>query len=181
MQDPRRGPTRCSQAPAAVGPGPSARRQDHHLTDTSLPAPARKHPDRGLTALTFITMCEPAHFVLDDEDRILDGTFTVLAKVAGSLVDDEPILSRNKLLERIHPAALDHGVQQLNDLVQEQMTKLSFLLDTSASGRNEQADGEGVAGVAGEVEVEDPAVFDFQFDSRVRGASIRVIPVAIFV
>lgn len=136
---------------------------------------------RGEDALTFITMCEPAHFVLDDEDRILDGTFTVLAKVAGSLVDDEPVLSRNKLLERIHPAALDHGAQQLNDLVQEQMTKLSSLLDTSASGRNEQADGEGVAGVAGEVEVEDLAVFDFQFDSRVRGASIRVIPVAIFV
>lgn len=135
----------------------------------------------GEDALTFITMCEPAHFVLDDEDRILDGTFTVLAKVAGPLVDDEPVLSRNKLLERIHPAALDYGAQQLNDLVQEKMTKLSSLLDASASARTEQELGEGVPGVTGESEVKDPVVFDIQFDSRIRGASIRVIPVAIFI
>lgn len=135
-------------------------------------------------ALTFITMCEPAHFVLDDEDRILDGTYTVLAKVAGPLVDDEPLLSRNKLLERIHPTALDYGAQQLNDLVHGQMTKLSALLDKTDpddDGWNPWEDEEGAADGAREPGGEDPAVFDFHFDSRIRGASIRVIPIAIFV
>ena len=135
-------------------------------------------------ALTFITMCEPAHFVLDDEDRILDGTYTVLAKVVGPLVDDESVLSRNKLLERIHPAALDYGAQQLNDMVHGQMTKLSALLnktDPDDDGQEPWENEEGVVDGARDAEGEDPAVFDFHFDSRVRGASIRVIPIAIFV
>lgn len=137
-------------------------------------------------ALTFITMCEPAHFVLDDEDRILDGTYTVLAKVAGPLVDDEPLLSRNKLLERIHPAALDYGAQQLNDLVHGQIIKLSALLDTTGTGDDEPDPwedeyAEDANDSVGDTKGEDPAVFDFQFDSRIRGASIRVIPIAIFV
>lgn len=58
--------------------------------------------------LTPITMREPAHSVLDEEDRILDGTHTVVREIRGPLVDDEPVLNRNKTLQLIHPAAIGH-------------------------------------------------------------------------
>ena len=47
---------------------------------------------------TAITICDNAHFVVDDEDRILDGVFTVLGKVTSPPEEDVPVLQRNKLL-----------------------------------------------------------------------------------
>lgn len=127
--------------------------------------------------LTFITMCEPAHFVVEDEDRILDGTYTVLAKVAGPVEKDEPVLRRNKLLERIHPEAVDYGIEQLNTEVQKAMTKLSELQSKPENEEDQTAEDE----ESQSAEAPDAEIFDFNFDSRVRGASVRVIPVAIFV
>ena len=69
-------------------------------------------------------------------------------------------------------------------MVHGQMTKLSALLnktDPDDDGQEPWENEEGVVDGARDAEGEDPAVFDFHFDSRVRGASIRVIPIAIFV
>lgn len=114
----------------------------------------------GDEQLTVITMCDTAHFVVEDEDRILDGTFTVLAKVVGPVVDDEPVLARNKLLARVHPEALDYGIEKFNAMVQKQTDRLgSRAMEDDA----------------------DDQIFDLSLESRVNGPSIRVIPVAIFV
>lgn len=110
----------------------------------------------------------------------MDGTYTVLAKVVGPVVDDEPVLSRNKLLERVHPAAVDYGARQLNSLVEDQMAKISTVLPSSESDNQWQdLQGDGVG--TPEVSDDDPSVFDFHSESRVPGASLRVIPIAIFI
>lgn len=130
--------------------------------------------------LTFITMCDVEHFVVEDEDRILDGQFTVLGKVAGPLKQDEPILSRNKVLERMRPEVVDGLVHAMNESVQKQTDKVSAFTkhdseeqgDTvSRAGRDRNNEKDGTA----------PSdLFNFSLDSRVAGASVRVIPVAIY-
>lgn len=119
---------------------------------------------KGSDSLTFITMCDVEHFVVGDEDRILDGRFTVLGKVAGSLTQDEPILARNKVLERMRPEAVDELVRVLNASVQEQTEYFSPQTRADDSGNGTDA----------------PELFNFTLDSRVAGASVRVIPVAIY-
>lgn len=115
--------------------------------------------------LTFITMCEPSHFVAEDEDRILDGAYTVLAKVVGPLETDEPVFRRNKVLERIHPEAVDFAAEQLNESLEGAIAKVNSMRGDEAVETAGDRDG----------------IFDFRVDSRVTGASLRVIPVAIFV
>lgn len=56
--------------------------------------------------LAAVVMCDTAHFVTADPDRLLDGTFVVLGKVIQELTDSTPILSKNKLLHRIQPDAV---------------------------------------------------------------------------
>lgn len=46
-------------------------------------------------ALTAVTICDNTHFVVDDEDRILDGEFTVLGKLTSGPETDVPVLQRN--------------------------------------------------------------------------------------
>lgn len=138
--------------------------------------------------LTFITMCDVEHFVVEDEDRILDGHFTVLGKVAGPLTHDEPILSRNKVLERMRPEAVDELVRVLNESVLKQTEKVSALTqadneqDDDWANTTDQADSDGDEG-EGEGESDGMAaadLFNFTLDSRVAGASVRVIPVAVY-
>lgn len=108
----------------------------------------------GDTTVTAVTICDAGHFTVDDEDRILDGEFTVLGKVTSSLESDAPILRRNKLLSRI---AAD-GVDALAEFV------------ATAAGSLESADGPF-----------DASQLDLTFSSRVSGVSFRVVPLAIYV
>ena len=142
----------------------------------------------GDDLLTFITMCDVEHFVVEDEDRILDGQFTVLGKVAGPMIHDEPILSRNKVLERMHPEAVDELVRVMNESVLKQTERVSALTQTDNEEEDDwdyttdQADREGDEG-EGNGEDDGMAaadLFNFTLDSRVAGASVRVIPVAIY-
>jgi hypothetical protein len=104
-------------------------------------------------ALTVITICDLAHFIVDDPDRLLDGTFTVLGKVISPVELDVPTFSRNKLLRNLAPTALDDGIDKLHDLI-DQVPEVG-----------ETAPSEYV---------------DFKIDSRVRGSSMRVMPLAVF-
>jgi hypothetical protein len=104
-------------------------------------------------ALTAITICDLAHFIVADPDRLLDGTFTVLGKVISVLEVDVPTFARNKLLRNLSAEALDSGIEQL----QASMERAPKLGGKSPS-----------------------AYVDLKFDSRVRGASIRVLPLAIY-
>lgn len=65
--------------------------------------------------LAAVVMCDTAHFVTADPDRLLDGTFTVLGKVINKLTDTTPILSKNKLLHRIQPAAVKDLLDKLTN------------------------------------------------------------------
>ncbi|WP_135000576.1 DUF6414 family protein [Rhodococcus erythropolis] len=61
-----------------------------------------------------VTVCEASYFVTADPDRLLDGQFTVLAKVISGAREDVPILDRNKLLNRVNPAFFKEVVSGLN-------------------------------------------------------------------
>ncbi|KXO96202.1 hypothetical protein [Tsukamurella pseudospumae] len=53
-----------------------------------------------------VLICDAAHFVTADPDRLLDGQFTVLGKVIKPLTPSTPILANNKLLRRFQPEAV---------------------------------------------------------------------------
>ncbi|WP_157984079.1 DUF6414 family protein [Nesterenkonia muleiensis] len=115
--------------------------------------------DQG-DSLTAVTICDLEHFVVEDEDRLLDGQFTVLGKVTSSLQKDLPIFARNKLLERMDPGTVDFLVGQINN----QVTR-------------------GAQGMIGEDETEGGNAgvkFNMDFDSRVKGESFKVVPIAIY-
>lgn len=57
--------------------------------------------------VTAVTICDTEHFSGQDKDRILDGTFRVLGKVTQISNSRYPILSRNKVLNRINKPMLD--------------------------------------------------------------------------
>jgi hypothetical protein len=110
----------------------------------------------GATAITAITICDNAHFVVDDEDRILDGEFTVLGKVTSGAEQNVPVLQRNKLLRNLSVEGVDALMGQLtNVLATQSSTKIGGVtVDT---------------------------LIDFKVGSRVAGTSIRVVPIAIYV
>lgn len=104
-------------------------------------------------ALTAITVCEREHFITGDPDRLLDGTFTVFGKVISEAEDDVPTFARNKLLRNFSADAFDN-------ILGEMRSKLS-----------------GSTKIMGML----PEDFlDLKLDSRVRGKSLRVLPLAIF-
>lgn len=117
----------------------------------------------GETEVVAITICDAEHFTVADEDRILDGRFTVLGKVTEGPVENRPILERNKLLDKLSPDTVDALFLQLNELV----------------GRKGAQAFEGRRGDDSE---SDPmeAPIDLQLDSRIFGTSFKVVPVAIF-
>jgi len=109
--------------------------------------------------VTAITICDNAHFVVDDEDRILDGSFTVLGKVTSELAQDVPILARNKLLERISPEVVDSLFGMLKSGLAQQANSLTF--DNGEEFSMEEA-------------------FDLALPSRIDGLSFKVIPIAVY-
>lgn len=114
----------------------------------------------GQTAeqVTAITMCDAAHFVVQDEDRILDGHWTVLGKVTSALAENVPILERNKVLARLRPEGIDQLLTELRHAVDQQSDKLPGH-DTDA--------------------YED--LFNLAFSSRISGRSFKVVPIAVYV
>ncbi|WP_067966377.1 hypothetical protein [Nocardiopsis trehalosi] len=105
--------------------------------------------------LTTITICDSSHFIVEDEDRILDGRFTALGKVTPEMEEDVPILARNKLLRRINTELIDK-------LLRDPKSK--------AAENNE-------------IELMDDIVddaVDNALDSCIGGASFKVIPIAIY-
>ncbi|QUC01882.1 MULTISPECIES: DUF6414 family protein [Cellulosimicrobium] len=108
----------------------------------------------GDATVTAVTICDTGHFTVDDEDRILDGEFTVLGKVTSSLEADAPILRRNKLLSRIGADGVD---------------ALAKFIATAADNLEPN---EGSF---------DASQVDLTFSSRVSGESFRVVPLAIYV
>lgn len=64
-------------------------------------------------AFTAVTVCEAEHFVTSDSDRLLDGRFTVLAKVISAAREDVPILAKNKLLNRFKVDAVEDAIRPI--------------------------------------------------------------------
>lgn len=117
----------------------------------------------GDDSVTAITICDQMHFVVEDEDRILDGQFTVLAKVTSPLMNEVPILERNKLLARLKPEGVDDMFNQLRDSVNGQAQGIEAL-STGPEGK--------------ETAMEE--IVDMALASRVEGSSFNVIPIAIY-
>jgi hypothetical protein len=108
----------------------------------------------GGNSVTAITICDAAHFVVEDEDRILDGRFTVLGKVTSSPEIDVPVLGRNKLLERFEPKAVD-----------EVFDRVRAVGASPATG--------GMFDTVGDM-------IDLELASRIYGTSFKVVPIAIY-
>lgn len=68
---------------------------------------------QGDETFTAVTVCESEHFVSKDSDRLLDGRFTVLAKVIAEADEDVPILAKNKLLHRLKIEAVEQALLPL--------------------------------------------------------------------
>lgn len=115
----------------------------------------------GEDAVTAITICDNPHFTVDDEDRILDGEFTVLGKVTSPSKAEVPIFERNKVLDRLKPEGVDTLFAELRNSVAGQTDRLQ----TTAGPDLSVADD----------------IFDVAFASRVIGPSFKVIPIAIYV
>jgi hypothetical protein len=127
---------------------------------TAVQADARQESTReyygrisSTPAVTAITVCEPEHFITADPDRLLDGTFTVFGKVISAPETDVSTFARNKLLRNLSADAFDYLIRQMQ------------------SGLSK---GTPVAGIAMKDFIE------LKLDSRVRGQSFRVLPLAIF-
>lgn len=109
----------------------------------------------GVPNVTIVTICDAQHFTVEDEDRILDGTFTVLGKVTSAPVEGLPVFERNKVLRNLAPDAVDQIIKTALD---------------SIKAKN------GVK--IGETKVDE--LIDLNLNSRVPGKALRVIPVAVF-
>lgn len=108
--------------------------------------------------LTAITICDEDNFTVADEDRILDGTFTVLGKVTEGVLNDRPVFSRNKLLDIVNPESIDSAFEEFNRVM--------------------QAGGESIEQKMSQDSNLSP--IDLSLSSRVDGASFKVIPIAVF-
>lgn len=104
--------------------------------------------------VTAITMCDTAYFTVEDTDRILDGRFTVMGKVAESVEHNRPTLERNKLLSSIPVESFETLVTTMMEQVEQRLEK---------------------AKTSGEM------AFSLDLSARINGASFKVIPIAIYV
>jgi len=114
----------------------------------------------SVEAVTMVTVCDNAHFVVEDPNRILDGRFTVLGKAVSAVENDVPVLARNKVLHRLRAQAVDRIFDEL-----------AKTIDTQTGS----PDGSQILGGLSGSEV-----FDVRFASRIAGRSLRVVPLAIY-
>lgn len=115
----------------------------------------------GDDLLHVITICEADHFITSDQDRLLDGRFTVLGKVVATGLEDAAILAPNKLLSRLNPDLLDELLGEMQEKTGAAGAQL-----TSAGSSRSVAPGD---------------VFDTQFRAKLDGTAIKVLPIAIYV
>ena len=111
----------------------------------------------GVPGFTAVIICDLTNFLVEDADRVLDGNFSVLGKVATPPRTDVPVLARNKLLDRIQPAAVDLASKELEKLAGQQVETM----DSSGSQRLED-------------------YLDLNFPSRIEGLSLNVLPIALY-
>ena len=109
----------------------------------------------GVPNVTIVTICDAQHFTVEDEDRILDGTFTILGKVTSAPVEGLPVFERNKVLRNLAPDAVDQIIKTTLDSIN---TKNGVKI--------------------GETKVDE--LIDLNLNSRVPGKALRVLPVAVF-
>jgi hypothetical protein len=120
---------------------------------------------RDADPLTAITICDSAHFVAADHDRILDGEFTVLGKVISEPEQDVAVLDRNKVLSRIDPAFLETSLANLD---------IEAKAQAQAQGRGRgRGPGRGNATTT-------EHIIDTEFSATVAGTSFRVLPIAVY-
>lgn len=112
---------------------------------------------KGLEGITAVTICDTNRFLVDDADRVLDGSFIVLGKSTALPREDMPVLERNKLLSNIAPSAVDKLLGQVKETIEQSTARLPF----------------------GKAQVDD--LMNVHLESRVPGRAFRVLPVAIFV
>ncbi|MBJ8347609.1 hypothetical protein [Antrihabitans sp. YC2-6] len=111
----------------------------------------------GADGFTAITVCEVEYFTTQDSDRLLDGKFTVLAKVISEVEVDRPVLGRNKLLHRFDVDFLDQTLRGVVDKTRQ------------------RAGGADIGnGYTGEY-------FDASLSAKIAGRSLIVMPIAIYV
>lgn len=116
--------------------------------------------------LVAVTICDTEHFTVSDEDRILDGHFTVLGKVTEGTKSDRPILERNKLLDKLSPEVVDQLFEDLNSTVAK---------GSRAVGGNLPSGEDIDVGATTQT-----SPLNLSLDSRVYGKSFKVVPIAIF-
>lgn len=109
----------------------------------------------GVPNVTVVTICDAQHFTVEDEDRILDGTFTVLGKVTSAPVEGLPVFERNKVLRNLAPDVVDQIIKTTLDSIK------------ATNGIN-----------IGGKQVDE--FIDLNLSSRVPGMALRVIPIAVF-
>lgn len=107
--------------------------------------------------LTAVTICDTKHFLVDDEDRILDGDFTVLAKVFSGIEQDVSLFDRNKLLHRFNIDIIDELFNQLVEIGKASSKDNLFTKKI------------------------DSDILDVSFSAKLRGSSFKVMPIAIYV
>lgn len=114
-------------------------------------------------SLTAVTVCDAAHFVTDDQDRLLDGRFTVLGKVTTPLEEDVPVFGRNKILRRLNPDFVESVFAQLTESASNSVPHPQHLQD-----------------LLEESDAETPPV-DVRFSAKIEGSSFTVLPIAIYI
>ena len=112
--------------------------------------------------LTAVTVCDAAHFITDDQDRLLDGRFTVLGKVITPLEEDVPVFGRNKILKRLNPDFVVSVFDQLFDSVGSSVPHQQQLRNLFDEGT-------------------DTPPIDLKFSAKIEGPSFAVLPIAIYI
>jgi len=111
----------------------------------------------GVPGVTAVTICDADRFLVQDEDRVLDGAFRVLGKVTSLPRPDMPVFERNKLLSQIAPDAVDKMLGQVKSQLESRTGGLPI----------------------GQEQIDE--LMEVDLDSRVPGRAFQVIPIAIFI
>ncbi|AZH83546.1 hypothetical protein EAO79_12025 [Plantibacter sp. PA-3-X8] len=111
----------------------------------------------GVPGITAVTICDADRFLVEDEDRVLDGSYRVLGKVTSLPREDMPVFERNKMLSQIAPEAVDTMLGQVKGQLESQTRGLPI----------------------GQEQIDE--LMQVSLDSRVPGRAFQVIPIAIFV
>lgn len=116
----------------------------------------------GVDEVTAVTICDGDQFLLADKDRLLDGVFTVLAKVSAPVQLDASLLQRIKLLYRLNTDWLDEVFETLQKVA------------NSAASKDDKI----MKGM--DPAVREKGVVDMKLSARIDGPSFKAVPIAIY-